>query len=394
MSFRPRKTITVVFSLVLAACGGGDGNSSGAPTSGASTGQSLTTANSDGSSIKNGTTNAGMSPDTSSSSATSQGDGNTATGAATNSSDGSAATPAQPVTTTPTEVTAEPPMRKIAAFKDFPNQLVGGEVAGSIDGIIFVTAGANIDYIDQNGNTGLAVPKDTGPGSWCPHRQSTDGAHPCFTNAGAMDLDPAGNLYVNDTGMLRKVTPDRAATTVAVFFPSNGFGISPKVFASNPTVDTAGNVYLAVNYTDIAAENPGGVFIKKITPDGKITDVVSGVPFNYVVGLRVDKAQNLYLNYNGKIVKRTPDGVMMTIADVSLPQGQGSVSGLVLDSKGNIYVTSNAYPDHVLHFSIKKISPDGKVGTLIDNMAIAGNLIGPDILPALRDGVLYAIALP
>lgn len=390
MSFRPGNYQCVLVAAALAACGGG----TSAPSSEQSASQLQMNASSGNNAGTTGVTIAstGGSP--------AEPSGNAApihTGTSVDISQSTvsgAAAQSITVSTTAAGATTRIGMRLIAPFDAFPNKPITGSVAGSVDRIMFITAGANIDFVDSTGKTGLAVPNNPGPGGACMHRQSTDGATPCFTNAGSMAQDATGNLYVTDTGLLRKVTPDRAATTIASFFPSNGYSISPKVSLSSPAVDAAGNVYIAANYTKEAAENPGATIIKKIAPDGTITDLVKGVPFSLVFALRVDKDNNLYINDNGKIMKRASDGGMTTVADISFPAGQGTVSGLAVDDNGNIYVSSNAYSGSTAHLSIKKITPAGQTCILVDGLGMAGDWIGPRVLPAVGEGGLYAVTVP
>ena len=113
---------------------------------------------------------------------------------------------------------------------------------------------------------------------------------------GAICVDKDGNLYVADGGnnAVRKITPDGTVTTLAGGGPSkSGFkdGTGSAARFKGPlgiAVDSAGNVYVGDN---------GNEAIRKVTPEGKVTTLVSResagteVPTTYLV---FDSDGNLY----------------------------------------------------------------------------------------------------
>ncbi len=196
-------------------------------------------------------------------------------------------------------------------------------------------------------------------------------------------VDPAGALYVSDTGncAIRKIV-GTTATTLAGTAPSsvgicgyvNATGTSARF--SSPrgvAVDSTGNVYVA---------DTGNCAIRKITSTGVVTtfagpstsgncgfvDGASSVArFKNPQGIVVDPSGNLFVTDTGNcaIRKITPLGYVTTYAGGQPPTAScGNVSqtkltsrfnnpkGIVRDANGNLYITDT------LNHSIKKIEPN------------------------------------
>jgi sugar lactone lactonase YvrE len=158
-------------------------------------------------------------------------------------------------------------------------------------------------------------------------------------------------------------------------------GAGPAASLGAPTgvaVDVPGNVYVADQYNNK---------IRKITPAGVVTTLAgSGSPgaadgegaaasFNWPAGVAVDGSGNVYVadQNNNKIRKITPAGVVSTFAGSGAQghiNGPGTVasftspSGLALDASGYLYVADAG------SYMIRKITPAGAVTTL------AGNIYG------------------
>jgi len=91
-----------------------------------------------------------------------------------------------------------------------------------------------------------------------------------FNSPGGMVLDAVGNLYVVDDGVVRKVTPAGAVTTLAGVFGSagsvDGIGSAARFHGlEGLTIDTDGNLYAADRFNHT---------IRKITPGGNVTTLV------------------------------------------------------------------------------------------------------------------------
>ena len=200
-------------------------------------------------------------------------------------------------------------------------------------------------------------------------------------------FDSAGNLYIADrfNHRVRKVSPDGIITTVA----GNGFrgfsgddGLATSASLSVPLgveVDTADNLYIADSLNNR---------IRKVSPNGIITTVAGGGPFDPSLGdggpatsaflwspqdVAVDSAGNLYIaEYLSHRIRKVTGGMITTIAGNGNAgfSGDGgpatsaelnSPSGVALDVGGNLYIGDT------LNNRIRKVSPGGMITTLAGN---------------------------
>ena len=110
-------------------------------------------------------------------------------------------------------------------------------------------------------------------------------------------VDPAGNLYVSDSGnqMIRKITPNGMVTTLAGMAGSRGNTDGGPGYArfSNPrglAVDGSGNILVA---------DTDNSLIRKITPAGLVSTVAgrtdSPVRFSHPYSVAVDQSGNIYV---------------------------------------------------------------------------------------------------
>jgi streptogramin lyase len=106
-----------------------------------------------------------------------------------------------------------------------------------------------------------------------------------FNSPYGIAVDAAGNVYVTDTGLVRKITPAGVVSTLATV---GGLGI---------TTDSSGNVYVGDGINDV---------VDKITSSGTVTTLASG--FNAPYGVAADAAGNVYItdSYNYLIIKIIP----------------------------------------------------------------------------------------
>ena len=220
-------------------------------------------------------------------------------------------------------------------------------------------------------------------------------------------VDGAGTIYVSDMGnhTIRQVTAAGEVTTLAGTAGTQGSadGQGPAASFFHPAgvaVDAAGNVYVAdaMNYT-----------IRKITPQGAVTTLagtagVSGTAdgtgpdasFQLPKGLAVDPGGTVYVADAGAgtIRKISPAGVVTTLAGT--PGTKGSADGLgaaasfngptslAVDGRGNVYVADTG------NSTLRMVTPDGNVGTVVGAPGMAGTVPGP--LPALIDSP-YGVAV-
>ncbi|WP_026076170.1 hypothetical protein [Noviherbaspirillum massiliense] len=170
-------------------------------------------------------------------------------------------------------------------------------------------------------------------------------------------------------------------------------------------VDDKGNVYVIDNRD-----------LRKITAQGVVTTLVATPTtilfdpnmFNLPNGLVVDTTGNIFVtDYLAAVIwKVTPNGQMSRFAAIgtgpSDPTGSGP-SGIAIDALNNLYVTDLPYIQSAGGFSlVRKVTPDGKVSTLVDastglvnarGIAIdnAGNLFINESLLIVRVNVAGAL---
>jgi sugar lactone lactonase YvrE len=208
-----------------------------------------------------------------------------------------------------------------------------------------------------------------------------DGTPGRFMQPVAVATDQAGNVYVNDQGGIRKVTPEGAVTTLAAI---SAFG------AASIAVDKAGNLY----WTDIV-----GNVVRK-TAQGGETSILAGAVgaggaadgvgdtarFQGPSGIAIDDAGNVYVadRDNHTVRKITAAGVVTTLAGTAGVAGNVDGTGaaasfrnpsaIAVDKDGNVYVGSDGNTDpSYISGVVRKITPNGVVSTLAGNVA---NTIG------------------
>ena len=152
------------------------------------------------------------------------------------------------------------------------------------------------------------------------------GSEARFGAAYGIGTDSAGNLYVCDTGAIRKVTPQGVVTTLAGLWGSAGYADGLGIFARfwGPTavaVDENGNVFVA---------DSGNHAIRMVTPGGWVSTVagcalcgeggyvdgsVSDARFHDPYGVGVDHDGNIYVaEFSNYCVRKIGNGVVRTLA--------------------------------------------------------------------------------
>jgi sugar lactone lactonase YvrE len=233
------------------------------------------------------------------------------------------------------------------------------------------------------------------------------GAAARFGKAAGLAIDGAGNLYVTDDGnkTLRKVTPAGEVSTLAgtpgTQDLADGSGSAAHFRGlAGVTVDRAGNVYVL----DFSLP-------RKITPAGLVTSyslkVAGESGAGYVTattGLAVDAAGYLYVadnNIGCRIRRIAPDGTVTDFAgkvrSFGNVDGKGdaarfcanynsALGNLAIDSAGNLYVGDAG------NQTIRRITPAAEVSTVAGRAPQVADVDGDG--PAARFGLASELIPP
>ena len=158
-------------------------------------------------------------------------------------------------------------------------------------------------------------------------------------------IDPAGNLFVADSGnnVIREILASGQVITFAGT-GSPGAQDAPATNAqfSGPTgvcMDNSGNLYVA---------DSGNCLVRRIDTNS-IVSTLTNPPACLLWQIEVDPAGSLYVGSDATVVKITQDGILSTLAGNGV--GWYVQVGLGLDAATNIYAATE--------FRLWKIAPDG-----------------------------------
>ena len=177
-------------------------------------------------------------------------------------------------------------------------------------------------------------------GVWLP--ENLQGASVSLNQIGGLAVDAAGNIFLSlpqyavvmrldaATGILTRV----AGNATNGFSGDNGPAINAQLYAPNAlALDPAGNLYIA---------DTGNVRIRKVS-NGIITTVagngVSGAAMSYPNAIAVDAAGNLYISDGSGVIRKVTNGVIASVAGA-----QGYFAGVAVDTAGNLYLLDALIP--------------------------------------------------
>jgi len=206
-----------------------------------------------------------------------------------------------------------------------------------------------------------------------------DASRAQFSDPFGVAVAADGTLYVADAGhahRIRGISPDGRVFTIAG--SGAGFRDGPASVArfnspSGLAIDPAGNVYVA---------DTGNNAIRRVAPDGTVTTVAGdGIAgfrdgratearFNGPIGVAVDGQGHLIVadTYNDRIRRIAADGTVSTLAGAGIPgasDGTGpsaffdTPSGVAVEASGTIYVADTG------NNAVRTIGANGVVETLV-----------------------------
>jgi len=246
-------------------------------------------------------------------------------------------------------------------------------------GNILFSESGRIRKVDTFGNITTVAGGGSGP-----YGASGDGMLAIdikLSSTGGVAVDPSGNIYLSDSGLIRKVDTSGIIATVAGggSLSANGDGgdafQAVLDYPSMLALDRTGNLYIS---------EPNRARIRKVDTAGIITTIAGGgkgtvsggdggpataAVINSPEGITVDSAGNIYISTGNKIRKVDAAGIISTVAGngTSGFSGDGGPAtaatlqgpfGLAVDKSGNLYIADR------FNNRIRKVDVSGIITTV------------------------------
>lgn len=228
-----------------------------------------------------------------------------------------------------------------------------------------------------------------------------------------------GSIYFSDTGSdkVRKISPNGIVTTVAG--TGSYSGTSPDGLAATATglfdptgiaIDPAGNLFIAeTGASRIRKVDPSGIVSTvtgtidpQLTPDGWVTNTLR---FAWPRGVAVDRAGNLFVadTQQHRVVKVAPGGSGSIVAGTGAPGSSGdggpsrlatlwSPAGVAVDNSGNVFIAdgNNRVRKVSSNLIITNFAGTGYYGSSGDGgPASAATFYGPWHVTVDANGTVY-----
>lgn len=216
-------------------------------------------------------------------------------------------------------------------------------IAADADGTVYFTDSFNMTVrkiTPEGAVTTFAGTASNGSYTWRSGGDDGVGAGAQFSGPQAIAIDAQKNLYVYENGRIRKITSERAVTTLAGAYTAllptylDGQGTAARFGAYGATlsVDASGNVYVA---------DVGNNVIRKIAPHGNVS-TFAGAQY-----------PRWYRNSDGYNVEE-----QMLYADGTAQGARfGSLAGISVTATNTVYVVDRG------NFVVRKVDAQATVST-------------------------------
>jgi hypothetical protein len=194
-------------------------------------------------------------------------------------------------------------------------------IAVSPAGAIFATDGSRVRRIAPDGSfstfAGGGCEVVAGPAPPCNSPNGVVNGHGTdarFSLPAGIVTDAAGNLYVSDGSLIRKITPagdvsilaGATVPSITFIFNIDGTGSAARFDGNGPmTIDPAGNLY------KMSTSSP---MLRKITPSGVVSTVATGVGGYHAMN-PADNIVSLYAGIPGFVVLQSSAGLIKVAVD-------------------------------------------------------------------------------